>query len=249
MESLALFKSHYSLCRSVLTSAPAGESDPLEPDSIVDLAVEAKLDKCVVIDDSLSGFLEIYTNLNKAKVSLIFGYRVTIVPNLEEKNEESLEKESKIIVLAKNLAGYKKLIKISTKASTDGFYYQPRIDYKNLKELFSDDLQLIIPFYDSYLFKNTLTFSQIVPDFGALDPYYFVESNGLPFDGIIEKKVRAATSKIILAKSIYYKNRADFTAYMTLRCLSNRTTLEKPNLTGMFSNEFCFESWKEQNAR
>lgn len=248
MRTLALFKSHYSLSKSCLTYAKAGESAENEPASIVDLAVEAGLKQCFVVDDALSGALEAETNLKASNIALCFGLRLTVVPNIEDKNEESLEKESKIVVLAKNFLGYKSLIKISTKASTDGFYYRPRIDYSNLKSLFSDNLQLIIPFYDSFIYQNSFTFSQIVPDFGNLDPYFFVESNGLPIDKHLSGKVASFSDKIVPAKSIYYKNREDFKAYMTLRCSGKRTTLDKPQIDSLTSDEFCYESWRIQNG-
>ena len=50
---------------------------------------------------------------------------------------------------------------------------------------------------------------------------------------------------VIKTKSIFYKNKMDFGAYLTHRCISKRTSLEKPNFDGMCSNEFCFESYKE----
>jgi hypothetical protein len=49
-------------------------------------------------------------------------------------------------------------------------------------------------------------------------------------------------------KSIYYKNRDDFLAYLTFRCINNRSSLEKPNIDHMCSDEFCFESWMEKTG-
>jgi len=42
--------------------------------------------------------------------------------------------------------------------------------------------------------------------------------------------------------------REDFKAYLTFRCINNRTTLNKPNLEHMCSTEFSFESWKEAES-
>lgn len=44
-----------------------------------------------------------------------------------------------LVVLAKNLTGYKNLIKIVSKSWTEGFYYRPRID-KDLLEKYSEGL-------------------------------------------------------------------------------------------------------------
>jgi hypothetical protein len=52
--------------------------------------------------------------------------------------------------------------------------------------------------------------------------------------------------EIIKSKTIYYKSKEDFGAYLTHRCISKRTSLEKPNFDGMCSNEFSYESYKEK---
>lgn len=251
--ALPLFKSHYSLGKSILTLAKAGSSDPEEPSSIIDIAKKLNLDKIYLVDDSISGFLEAYKSCEDAKLDLRFGLRLTVCDDIESKTAESRDKEHKIIVFTKNTEGYYDLIKISTLASIDGFYYYPRIDCKNLKRLWNDkNLILCIPFYDSYIFKNNLTYSICIPDFSFCDPTYFIEDNNLPFDQILKSKIEeAATDKklIVKSQSIYYENKEDFLAYLTFRCISERTTLNKPNLDHCSSNEFCAESFKEKYGK
>ena len=251
--ALPLFKSHYSLGKSILTLAKAGSSDPKEPSSIIDIAKKLNLDKIYLVDDSISGFLEAYKSCEDAKLDLRFGLRLTVCDDIESKTAESRDKEHKIIVFTKNTEGYYDLIKISTLASIDGFYYYPRIDCKNLKRLWNDkNLILCIPFYDSYIFKNNLTYSICIPDFSFCDPTYFIEDNNLPFDQILKSKIEeAATDKklIVKSQSIYYENKEDFLAYLTFRCISERTTLNKPNLDHCSSNEFCAESFKEKYGK
>ena len=145
----------------------------------------------------------------------------------------------------------KRIIKIYSFAAKDGFYYTPRIDFENLKKMWSNkDLMLCVPFYDSFLFKNVLTYNACVPDFSFTDPIFFTEDNGLPFDHLIQQKVAEYCEdsyEMKSAKSIYYENKKDFKSYLTFRCINNRTTLNKPNFDHMCSDEFCVESWKKQN--
>jgi DNA polymerase III alpha subunit len=54
---------------------------------------------------------------------------------------------------------------------------------------------------------------------------------------------------VVKAQSIYYENKEDFLAYLTFRCISERTTLSKPNLEHCSSNEFCAESFKEKYGK
>ena len=164
----------------------------------------------------------------------------------ETKNKD----ESKVIVFAKNGNGCKVLNRIYSLAFTEG---SGRIDYKNLKKLWSDkDVLLAIPFYDSFIFKNNMSFSNCTPDFSFTSPTFFIEDNSLPFDRIIEKEVRkycGKENKIEKVKSIYYKNKDDFAAFQTYKCICNRTFskgdkgLTNPRLEHCGSTEFSFESW------
>jgi len=248
---LPVFKSHYSIGKSILTLSNS-ESSPDESDSIFDICKENDLKEVVLVDDNMSGFLEAYQNSKENNIKLIFGTRITVCNDIQQKDSDSLKSNSKIIIFIKNEEGYKRLIKIFSLAARDGFYYHPRIDYKNLKKFWSNnDLSLVIPFYDSYIFNNSLYGSVCVPELEFCPPTYLLEDNDLPFDEMIRDKViyqakndKAETQS---AQSIYYKQKQDFKAYLTFRCINNRSHLDKPELEHMTSDEFCFESWKEKN--
>ncbi len=136
-EILPLFKSHYSLGRSILTLSPPEEKRE-GPDSILDIVKEQEMKQFFLVDDSMSGFLEAYVNSKELETKLIFGLRIIICEDMQEKTPESLEKGSKYVILAKNTDGYKRLIKISSDASRNGFYYKPRIDFPTLKKYWSE---------------------------------------------------------------------------------------------------------------
>jgi hypothetical protein len=194
----------------------------------------------------MAGFLEAYTNAESLKIKLIFGLRLTFCLDHSNKSEEGRANSYKNIIFAKNAAGYKQLIKIYTFAAQEGFYYEPRIDFKALKSFWTKDLLLAVPFYDSFLYNNKYTASQCVPDFSFTEPVFFLEDNDTLLDKDMQERVAdfcADKYKIIHTKSIYYKNKKDFSAYLTFRAISARTTVEKPNLDGMCSDEFSIESW------
>lgn len=239
--------------KSILTLSKAGSSEPDEPSSIFDIAKRLDLQKITLVEDSISGFLEAYKSSEEIKRELQFGLRLTVCDNIQNKSAESRDKEHKVVVFAKNTEGYFKLVKISTVACSDGFYYYPRVDTQTLKSLWDKNLLMAIPFYDSFIFKNNFTYSICVPEFSFCEPIYFVENNNLPFDHLIEKRVReyakANSGEVFSSQSIYYENKEDFLAYLTFRCISQRTTLNKPNLEHCSSNEFCAESFKEKYGK
>ena len=253
MQSLPLFKSHYSIGKSILTLEDNDEPNEKKPSSIIEIAKRNKLKSVFLVEDSMNGFLEAFQNCEQNKIKLVFGLRVTVCEDYNTKDKDSVNKESKYVILAKNEEGYKRLIKISSDAACDGFYYQPRTDLNRIKSFWSDkDLQLCVPFYDSFLSNNTLTFSLCFPDFSFTKPVFFVEDNDIPFDYLIKKKVvnycKDNKFDTLNVKSVYYEKKEDFKAYLTFKCINNRTTLENPRFDHLCSNEFSFESWQEQQA-
>lgn len=261
MKVLPLFKSHYSIGRSILTLESLNDFKKLEkkwrtrdkvPDSIINLVKENGISQAVLVEDSFSGFMEAYTNFFEIDVSFIFGVRITCTDNLTKKDPQSLENQHKIVILARNTEGYRMLSKLYTQAATEGLYYEPRIDFQTLKENWNENnLRLAIPFYDSFIYENIMHRKKCVPDFSFTQPVFFVENNELPFDDLLNSAVERYvnhTFETVATKSIYYNKRADFKAYLTFRCINNRTSLSKPQLEHMSSCEFSLESWKETNV-
>ena len=100
-----------------------------------------------------------------------------------------------------------------------------------------------------------MSFDTCTPDFSGLDPVFFIEKGGLPFDEVLTEKVLKYTKtfnfKTQETKSIFYKKRNDVKKLQAYKCICNRKfgkkTLSKPNLDHFGSDSFCFESYLEQN--
>ena len=247
---IPLFKSHYSLGRSILTLEDKDEKDDY-PDSIIQICKENKMKELYLVEDNMSSFLEAYSNCRKNNIKLNYGLRISVTELMSDKSEESRTKSSKIILFFKNKKGYQQLTKLYSIAAKEGFYYEPRLDYETISKNWTEDLILCIPFYDSFIFNNTLKNSLCVPQFDFTKPIFFIEDNDLPFDSLIKQKALSFAEKndlkIYKVQSVFYKERKDFKAYLTFRCINNRTVLNKPNLDHMSSNEFCFESINKRN--
>lgn len=242
---IPLFKSHYSLGRSILTLEDKDEKDDY-PDSIIQICKENKMKELYLVEDNMSSFLEAYSNCRKNKIKLNYGLRISVTESMSDKSEESKTKSSKIILFFKNKKGYQQLTKLYSIAAKEGFYYEARLDYETISKNWTDDLILCIPFYDSFIFNNTLKNSLCIPQFDFTKPIFFIEDNDLPFDSLVKQKALSFAEKndlkVYKAQSVFYKERKDFKAYLTFRCINNRSVLNKPNLDHMSSNEFCFES-------
>jgi len=242
------FKSHYSIGKSILTLADA-KGNSQGSDSVFEIAQEEGLKELFLVEDSLIGFLEALRGCEKHDLNLRFGLRLTICDSLDE---EQVQCEHKVIVFAKNAGGCQALNKIYSFAFTQG---NGRIDCANLKKLWSaGDVSLVIPFYDSFIFQNLFYFAGCVPDFSFTKLTFCIENNNLPFEGLLTRKIveyieKTGGAPTLRAKSIYYKNREDFEAFQTYKCIcrrqfSRKASLGNPNLEHCGSREFSVEAWR-----
>ena len=98
VEVLPIFKSHYSIGRSILTLKHPDNMIENGPDSIIDICLQNKFNELVLVDDNMSGFLEAYTITRDLGISLKFGLRISVTADHEDKSNDSLTKTCKYII-------------------------------------------------------------------------------------------------------------------------------------------------------
>lgn len=251
MDVLPLFTSAYSF-KSILTLDKAKldkDDKPISEDdsgtnSIVRMCAENKIESPILIEENMAAFAQAKKAFGDTKYG--YGLRLTFCQDIEDKTKDSENTECKYIIFGDD----RSLIKAFTVAGTDGFYDgKPRLDFKSLKELWNESMSIAVPFYDNFIYTNSFTFGGCIPDFSFCDPVFFLESNGLFFDDHLLKKTKAFADKnghkTAWVKSIFYKNRSDYSAWLAYRCVQNRSSLESPNLQHCMSKEFCLEAYME----
>ena len=127
--------SHYSL----LNALP----------KIKDLVNAAKKDgmSALALTDSgnLYGAIEFYKKCKDAEIKPIIGVDFYVAARSRHDKESGIDnRRTRLVLLAKNDAGYKNLIKLVTASYTEGFYYKPRIDY-DILALCREHLIAIVP--------------------------------------------------------------------------------------------------------
>ncbi len=84
---------------------------------------------------TMYGVIEFYQKAKKAGIKPILGVETYVAPNSRfDKNTREDGRGYHLLLLAKNLVGYKNLIKLVSHAHIEGFYYKPRIDWEILKK-------------------------------------------------------------------------------------------------------------------
>lgn len=91
---------------------------------------------CAITDHgSLSGAIEFYKACKSRDIKPIIGIETYVAPRThKDKNSAEDRNPFHLILLAQNATGYKNIMKLSTIANLEGFYYKPRVDHDLLQK-------------------------------------------------------------------------------------------------------------------
>ena len=97
-------------------------------DALIERAKELEMPAMALTDHgNMYGALEFYQKARDAGIKPILGYEAYMAPN--KIFDHSEKRPFHLTLLAMNNQGYKNLLKLSSIAFLDGFYYKPRIDH------------------------------------------------------------------------------------------------------------------------
>ncbi len=110
-------------------------------EKMVEIAKDFGMPAMAITDHgNMYGAIEFYKECKKAGIKPIIGCEFYVAERkLSDKEPGVDNKRYHLIVLAKNLQGYKNLMRLVTIANLEGYYYKPRIDEETLKK-YSDGL-------------------------------------------------------------------------------------------------------------
>ncbi|MBF0520138.1 MAG: DNA polymerase III subunit alpha [Nitrospirae bacterium] len=227
-------------------------------DELVEKSVGYKLAALAITDHgNLFGAMEFYKKVSDAGIKPIIGSEVYI------SNGSRLEKTKgsyhHLILLAKNMDGYKNLVSLVTKAYTEGFYYKPRID-KDLLTQYSGGLIALSACMKGevpYLLQQgqtdsareaALFFKHIFgPDF-----YIEIQSNGLPEQEVLNKQLIELSYdthiKVVATNDCHYLTRDDAKAHEILLCIQTGKTIYDEDRLKFKTDGLYFKSPEEMTA-
>lgn len=222
------------------------------PPLIIKMAKEAKLSEVYFVSTNFYSFRDACKRCEENNIKLIFGLQLLVTENSKDQSDNSSKGESKIIIWLKNSQAYYDIIKLYSAIYTDinNKYYHYRTDWKTIKQYWTDNFILSLPFFDSVIHNNLLKSGPtVVCDFPC-KPLILKEINsGLPFANLleieVEKYIAENNLEKIETKTIYYEKYIDFSAYLVYKAVDAKTVWSKPEMEFMCSNRFCFEDWKE----
>jgi len=218
--------------------------------------------RAVAVTDhgNMYGAISFYNQMKGSGIKPIIGMEAYIARGSHtDRGEATGEKGTNhIILLAKNLQGYRNLVKLSSTAFTQGYYYKPRID----KELLAQNseglvalsaclsgvpssLLLIDKFEEAA--RRAMEFQDIL---GKGNYYLEVQNHGLPEEtdtvlpGMIELSKRTGIP-LAATNDCHYLMQDDWRAHDILVCIGAGKTVNEKRGLKYKEGEFYFRSAAE----
>ena len=228
---------------------------------LVACAKKHGMDALAITDHGVMyGVIDFYKACKKEGVKPIIGMEAYVAPRSLMDRDGSKDREyAHLILLAKNQTGYQNLMRLSSEAFLNGFYYKPRIDYDLLSQhaegliclsacLAGDIPQRLLQ--GNYNGAKELA-ERLKGMFGG-DFYIEIQDHGIPeqkevLPGLV--KLAGETGvKIVATNDVHYVNKADAQVQDVLLCVQTNTFVDEPNRMRMHADEFYLKNEQEMRA-
>jgi len=205
---------------------------------------------------NMYGIVEFASAMTKAGIKPILGMETYVVDDLSIKSRE----KKHLVLLVKNEKGYKNLIKISSFAFTEGFYYKPSVDKKFLEQhsegliALSSCLQGEVP---TAVLNNDMETAKKAAEwylktFGEGNFYLELQNHGLEEQVIANRGLREISNALSIptaaTNDVHYMKKDDDKAHEILMCVQTGQTLNSEKRMRFTSGEFYFKSQSEMKA-
>ena len=226
-------------------------------DRMLARAKEFRMPALAITDHgNMFGAIEFYAKARELGVKPIVGMEtyVTRGSRLERAEGKGWEGLYHLVLLARNVEGYRNLMKLSTKAYLEGFYYRPRIDAEILREhaggllattacLRGEPAQHVLAGNTDAARESIVGLLEV---FGDGNVYLEVHNHGLREEAIVREAYatlgRELSVPLVAANDCHYLTREAAPAHDVLLCIQTGKEIDDPNRLRMPNDEFYFKS-------
>ena len=228
---------------------------------IKDLPIRAKelgMDAMAITDHGVMfGCIDFYKACKANDVKPIIGCEVYVAPGSRfDKVLDKSVKYNHLILLAKNMQGYRNLCKLVSIGFTDGYYYKPRID-KEILEKYHDGLICLsaclggeVPAHflngqDELAKNSALWFKNL---FGE-DYYLEVQANTMKEQYLVNQKLFKLSKEIgvplVATNDAHYLKKEDAYNHEVLLCIQTGKRMSDPDRMKFKTDDFYVKSPEE----
>lgn len=218
--------------------------------------------KAIAITDhgNMYGAIEFYNACIKEGIKPIIGCEVYVAPRTRFDKINKIDSSPyHLVLLCKNMQGYKNLIKLVSAGYIEGFYSKPRIDLDLLSE-YSEGLiclsaclageiprKLLNGDYEGAK-QTALTYSNI---FGEGNYYIEIQNHDITEQKqilpLLYKLSKETGIELVATNDAHYVSKQDAYMQQVLVCISTKTTLGDPKALEFPTDEFYIKSGEEMD--
>lgn len=211
---------------------------------------------------NLFGAIEFYSNAVSEGIKPIIGCELYLAPGsrFEKESRGLREYGYHLLLLAKNLEGYRNLIKLTSRGYTEGFYYKPRVDKELLREFCgglictSGCLGAEIP--QKLLSANYEEAKTCAEDylkiFGPERFFVELQDHGLTEQKHVNPELADLANRLgvrtIATNDVHYLAYSDVEAHDILCCISTRARVAEENRFKFEADQFYLKTGDEMLA-
>ncbi len=201
------------------------------------------------------GVMEFYFECQKAGIKPIIGMEAYVAPHgIKNKAPKGENQYYHLLLLAKNLEGYRNLCKLHTIAALEGFYYKPRIDHDLLREyskgLISSSTCLGSEVCQALLNNNYQKAKDIAQMYKEMfdDGSYFIElqDHNIPEQHHVNEGLLRIAKELdlplIATNDTHYLNDSDARAHDVLLCIGTGSQVADTKRMKFETEEFYLKS-------
>ncbi len=205
------------------------------------------------------GVAEFYKKAKEKGIKPIIGCEVYVAARSKLQKEHGIDsKYGHLILLAKDNAGYKNLLKIVSDAFIEGFYYKPRTDMQTLAQYadglialsgcLAGDVQcMILEGNSDGALEKALEYRDI---FGS-DFYLELQDHMLEEDkSVIQGLMRISEQtgiELVATNDVHYIDKPDAYIQKVLMCISMNKSIYEDNPLTFQKDEFYIKSYGEMH--
>ncbi|MFO1501829.1 MAG: PHP domain-containing protein [Verrucomicrobiota bacterium] len=233
-------------------------------DRLMDRAHELKFSSLAITDHGvLYGAVDFYQAARNKGIKPIVGCEVYVAPGsrLEKKTTSGArDVYNHLVLLAKDEAGYRNLIKLVTAAHLEGYYYKPRID----KEILAANKEGLIALsgclaseIPELIQKEQLRQARDAVDwfkqiFGPESFYLELQNHGIGEQAKVNRQLipwaREFGLKLVATNDVHYVQRGDSHAHDCLICIGTQSLVDDTKRMQYVPEQFFLRSAEEMKA-
>jgi DNA polymerase-3 subunit alpha len=229
-------------------------------DDVIKAAVEAGMPAMALTDHgNMFGAIEFYNKARAAGIKPIVGMEAYVAQGSRLDRTPGRGSSNHLVLLARNEIGYRNLLKLTSSAFLEGFYYKPRIDKELLRQhsegliglsacLKGEINELIVASKEREAEATAREFLEI---FGEGNFFLEMQDHGIPeqrlANGVVRRISQRTGIPLVVSNDCHYLRKDDAFAHDVLLCIGTQKTFGDADRLRYASDNFYLKSAEEMH--